>query len=409
MTWRRAGIVIAAAILVRLVVFALYAPPGGVPEAVDESVAAANLNAGRGYVFEQYGTTYRAFKEPLYIVLLAGWTRVSAAPWALWVFQWSWGAAAAAAAGGLAWALYRDQRRAMTAGLLTAVNPFLVYYDTHIIYPLSCHALLFALVAWTVLDAARSPRWSATAWAGLVMGLTLWQRGVYLAAGLGAWTAAALSSPRGRRRTLARHGLLWLSVALAVIAPWLLRAARVTGRPAMTTESAHIFWMDNTDQPNEVALARGRRWVRVADPAFQQRIDQASEGGQYGLFVDDALRAIAAHPGRFAGRVLQRLGTFIWFSPEPGQMYSAGQKAGYRLSYALLLLAGLLGLSAAWREGSSEARRSLALLAGAAAGVAAAHALFLMNQKYRLPLELCLGVWAAALWPRVCGESPAHG
>ena len=41
---------------------------------LEPSVIAANLNAGRGFVFEQYGAVYSAWKEPFYIVLLAGLT-----------------------------------------------------------------------------------------------------------------------------------------------------------------------------------------------------------------------------------------------------------------------------------------------------------------------------------------------
>jgi hypothetical protein len=65
--------IVAMAILARALMVTVI---DGTLRHAEQSTIAANLNAGRGFVFEQYGAVYRAWKEPLYILMLAGVTRV---------------------------------------------------------------------------------------------------------------------------------------------------------------------------------------------------------------------------------------------------------------------------------------------------------------------------------------------
>lgn len=412
--------IVAAGLLARIAVVALDSSPHGLGR-LEPSVIADNLNAGLGFVYEQYGTDYRAWKEPLYIVLLAQLTRwTDGVPWLVMAVQWLFGLGAALGVWWIARRLLRDSTKATLAGMLTAANPFLVYYDTHWIHPLSLDALCFVLVVGTILMATepghpakrgvgegsaerRSLRPAEEGgrarhlfWAGLMMGLALWQRAALLAAGLFTWLIAVAVARRASRLAVAGRAVIWLTIAMVAVSPWLIRNARLLHRPVFTTDFAHIVWLGNNPWSNGTySDMKGRRVIAYADPAFLAKLRGASELEQSDLFWAEAVRFIREDPSRFAGLVAGRLWAFVWFSPNAGVEYSAWQGLLYRVAYVGLLALGLLGMVGFWQRAGPEGRRRALLLGAAVAGVAAVHAMTAVNMKHRLPLELVLAVFAA--------------
>lgn len=371
-------------------------PPTGGLGRLEPSVIAENLNAGRGFTFEQYGATYRAWKEPLYIVLLAGITRWWGNATAVLVgFQTFFSLTTALAVAGIARYLLGDPTKAVLAGTLAVLNPFLVYYDTHWIHPLSLDAFLFlvtiGMTLWAVEAQARLGR---SLWAGLAMGIVLWQRAALLAAGVAAWVAALVVAPR--RLVVARQAAVWCAVAVLVIAPWVARNDALFNRPLITTDAAHILWLGNNPWSNGTySDLTGQRVIVRADPELLARLDGASELEHYELFLAETQRFIREHPERFAALILQRLWAFVWFSPNAGVGYAAWQEIFYRMAYVILLGLGLLGFWWFWRRaGPAERRGALTVLAGVA-GLAAVHGLTAINMKHRVPFELMLAVFAA--------------
>ena len=397
-TFRQLLWVVVVGVLIRVAAVTMIPHPEGLRQ-LEPSVIARHLNAGRGFVYEQYGTPYRAWKEPLYIVLLAALTRwVGEGALVVWGLQWCFGVAAAV---GVAWwarQVLGDAATATLAGAIAAINPFLVYYDTQVIHPLSMDMALFLAVTGTVLlavTAIRHMRWTIIA--GVVMGLALWQRSVLLAAGLFAWLLAIARSRRIDRPATVRGAMLWLVVALAVVSPWLMRNARLFHRIVFTTDFAHIVWLGNNSWSNGTySDMAGQRVITHADPAFLAKLQGASELEQSDLFWAEATRFIATQPGRAAGLIARRAWAFVWFSPNAGIEYSAGQRALYRLAYLGLLGLGLLGFLVCWRRADSVRRDRALLLVAAVAGLATAHAMTAMNTKHRVPLELTLAIFAAA-------------
>lgn len=391
-------------IAARMAVMAFDPAPGGLKR-LEPSVIADNLNAGRGFTFEQYGTVYHAFKEPLYIVLLAElmrWTNESEL--AVLVFQGFFGIGTALGVAWLARLLLGDPTTATVAGLIAAVNPFLLYYDTHVIHPLSmdCAFFVTATIA-TLIAITRVSALRPTLAAGLVTGVALWQRATVLAAGMGAWAAAVLLARAGGRRHMLQRAAIWLCVAGVVLSPWLVRNYQLFGRLIVTTDSAHILWLGNNPWSNGTYSDReGQRVFFAADPQFQRRITAASELEQHDLFLADVRRFVAAHPREFATLVLTKLRAFVWFSPNAGLLYRPAERVLYAVAYVGLLTLGLFGLIRFWRRASREEHVRAAALLAAVAGLAAVHALTAINMKHRVPLELVLAVFAAeGLWTLV--------
>ncbi len=390
------GIVVIG-LLARIAVIALD-PASGELKRMEPSVIAEHLNAGRGFVYEQYGTAYRAWKEPLYIVLLAAVIRwAGEKPLVLWGLQWLCGLATAVGVAWLARWLFGDPFKAALAGVIAAVNPFLVYYDTQAIHPLSMDMALFVAVTATAVLAATSTR--ATRWtvlAGLVMGLALWQRAALLASGLSIWLTAIVTAPRAHRAAVTGRAAIWFAMALAIVSPWMIRNARLFHRPVFTTDFAHIVWLGNNPWSNGTySDLEGRRVIAHADPTFLAQLQGASELEQSDLFWMEARRFIQEHPGQFAGLVVRRLWAFVWFSPNAGVMYPAWQGALYRGAYVVLLMLGLWGAAGCWRRAGPDGRRRAWLLGAAVMGLAAVHGLTAMNMKHRIPLELLWSIFAA--------------
>ena len=389
--------IVGVGVLVRLAAVACAPEPGGLRR-LEPSVIAENLNAGRGFVYEQYGADYRAWKEPLHIVLLATVTRWAGdGALAVWCLQWLFGVVAAVGVAWLAFGVFSNPVTATLAGVLAALNPFLVYYDTQVIHPLSLDVALFTAVTGTILLAvtgSRKTRW--TVLAGLVMGLALWQRAALLAAGLSVWLIAGLVAPRANRPAAMGRAAMWLAIAIAVVSPWLIRNARLLHRPVFTTDFSHIVWLGNNPWSNGTySDMTGRRVIGHADPAFLKTLQGASELEQSDLFWAKAMRFIRDHPGQFAGLVVRRVWAFVWFSPNAGVEYPAWQGRLYRVGYSGLLALGLLGAGRFWRRAGSDGHHRALLLGAAVAGLAAVHALTAMNMKHRVPLELTLSVFAA--------------
>lgn len=398
MKMRRALLwVLAAGILARAVCILIRPMPQGLKR-MEPSIAADNLNAGRGFIFEQYGATYHAWKEPLHIVLLAQLVkRMNGSQLAILLMQSFFGLCAAYCLTLLARLLLEDVRKAAIAGILAATNPFLIYYDTHFIHPLSMDVWLFVLTTWAIVRAQDRPSdLRRTAWAGALTGLALWERSTILMSGLGAWLIGAVIVPARRRGIVLRNAAVWLCISAALISPWLIRNRLLLGRTVMTTDVAHILWLGNNPWSNGTySDGSGARIINSADTAFQERIWSSSELEQHDAFLEASRRFIRDEPMRFAQLILRRLWAFVWFSPNAGIEYSAAQRVLYRAGYAALLMLGLFGLAFHWRRADRKIRRRTAIVLASVAGIAAVHALTAINMKHRVPFELILAIFAA--------------
>lgn len=387
---------------------ALAHPASGLAR-FEPSTIAENLLAGRGYVFDQYGATYRAWKEPLFPLLLAGLGRAfGSGDLPVAALQWTTGVSCALIVFHLAHRVLLSMRGALAAGLLAAVNPFLLYYDTRFVHPLSFDVMLFLAVVLTTVKAAgddRSPLRTAGA-SALVTGAALWERSTLGAAAVAAWAAAIVLVPP--RRTRAAQAAVAVGGACLLFAPWVVRNMVVIGRPVITTDAAHVLWLGNNPASNGTyADETGRRVIAYAEPEFRRRLAAASEVEQHDLFLGEVAAFVRRHPDRALDLVLARTRGFFWFTDNAGVGYSPDERSLYLGAYGALLVAGAAGLIAHLRRASPSGRLTAFLLLAAVLGVAAVHALTALNLRHRVPLEMALAVFAGALVPERRRGEPA--
>jgi hypothetical protein len=393
--------VAAAAVAARVVAW-LWATPGRALEPTEALVVAANLERGLGFVFVQYDAPYAAWKEPLWIALVALLRRLfGPGDGPVLALQWACGTGVALAVAALALRLLGSRRLALVAGVLAAVNPFLVHYDTRYAHPLSFDVLLFLLLVLAVGRATTEASAGGAAVAGFGCGLALWQRATLLGAAAGAWCAGALAAGRGDRARLVRLGLGSLALAAVLVAPWIARNQVVVGRPLLTSDFAHILWLGNNPLSNGTyGDAGGIRVFDVAPQPFRRTVIGQPEMVQHDVFLDGFRRFVREEPLSYLRLAFARVQGFFWYPPAAGVRHTGWRVTLYRVAYETLLVAGLLGLALRLRRGGREAARTAAPLLGAVLGLAAVHALSALDLKHRVPFEMALCVFAPELLRR---------
>jgi hypothetical protein len=386
----------AVALFARLAVVLVLLPSGGLLRQ-EPSVIAANVNAGLGFVYPQYGAMYYGLKEPGHVVILALLTRwLGDRDVPILLLQAACGMALAILVAVFTERLTGDRLAGTLAGCVTAVNPFLVYYDSLIVHSLSLDMVLFALATAANVQAVRTTErpFRAAALAGLVTGIALWQRSLLLFGGLGLWTVAIILA-RGRRGRLLGHAVVWLTVTALVVAPWFVRNRLVIGRWLFTTDFAHVLWLGNNPLSNGTySDARGERIYYQADPRLRARIEGHTEIEQMETFLADVRRFVREEPGVAASLVARKAWAFVWFAPNVGAEYRPWQVRLYVAWYVTLLVIGVGGVIHVWKSGGRTARNDVWLVAGTLLGIMTLHAIVAINMKHRVPLEIVLGAFA---------------
>ena len=222
-----------------------------------------------------------------------------------------------------------------------AVFPYLIYWPVRVVWEVSFTTFLLCWALWLTTRIAESHRWRDWMFYGCLWGVILLTNTavVILLPFSLAWLIA---QERRSRRPWLGAGVVLLVVALAAV-PWTVRNYRVFGRL--------IFIRDNL--PLELHEANNQRssglWTRSEhpgnDPLSMRRFQQLGEIG----FMEEKRREfeefVSAHPFKFLGFTLERIGYF-WAAP-PQVTIVAGYNLGYArhtefLLAALFAFAGLI-------------------------------------------------------------------
>lgn len=248
---------------------------------------------------------------------------------------------------------------------------------------------------------------------GLVIGLATLLRGSALALlPLGVLAAVRPRRPRWRDATAAAASVL---AATLVLAPAVVHNSRAAGRLVGPALNGGVnLYIGNGPEANGfyVAVVPGS-WL--LDPAGREflagRFDRPSVSLAQAdsLWLDAATTAIRAEPLRAGGLWLRKLWLHLqgWeidqLTTLDGWTRSAPALRALPVPYALLSIAGLAGLAAAWRPGPGRwwAATLLTLLA--------VQSVFFVVSRYRLALVPALALLAGLAAARALGEGPLDG
>ena len=292
-----------------------------------------------------------------------------------------------------------DRRTALLAGLIAAVTPLHVAFS-----PLLLSDALFGVaLTLQMLKLARGWRLAfpyrllPIAGAGGMGAVACYLRPAW-APGMAVicvgWLAGRLmQSPRSWRRT-AIELTAFVGTFAVVWAPWVIRNARVTGSPVLTT-----LWTGPTLFDSVGPQADGSSDMTFFDAEAPQRVGW-TEAETNAWYLQRSREAIAADPLRIARLAVAKQARF--WSPAPSS--AEGGPRWLRLPIAawslLFFAASAVGL------GRADARTRWAT-ALPIATLAAVHLVFVASLRYRMPCELPLCV-AAALGAQVLTNALAE-
>ena len=271
------------------------------------------------------------------------------------------------------------QAAGLWAGAMAAVYPFFVFYTGLVLSETLFIALLVLLVMleWRVLS--HSSPWAAAA-TGVVAGLAALTRPSALLLPLLALPLLFVGTPRKGRRAVC-VALLLLGLA-AVMAPWVWRNYRVTGRFVPTTlqVGASLYESNSPGADGGPAMDR-TKWPPEARGLSEY------DRNQY-LFKQ-AVAFIRSDWPRFGRLCLHRCKRFWNLLPN----YSDYRRPGYAMlslaSYGPVLVLGCIGLVLSLRRG-----RATLLLLLPVVYFACLHAVFVGSTRYRTPIMPMIMVFA---------------
>jgi 4-amino-4-deoxy-L-arabinose transferase-like glycosyltransferase len=361
----------------------------GAPRLWEYDDIARNILAGRGFVYDHYGTEYRGFTTP-------GWPFVLAVLLRVGDYRLVQGVQAlfCVLLGASAYLVVRhawSRRAGLLAGTLCVLHPGLVYYSVVNSDPLPLNAWLVFLIAAALLPLADDPRPAKALGPGALIGLSLLTRGTTLL--LLPVAAVWLLFTAGWRRTAAPLAVLLL-VPSVMVTPWLLRNWTAMGAPAMTSTGGEMLWWGNNPEASGGIEAVDGRNMRDGMPPAVRAVLAASprELVHDRAFRDEALRFIRTDPAAFAALLLRKLGQFWWFGPFSGKEYPRWFLALYKPLYALELILAMAGVVVAIR---SRHRATAWLLLTVPLAISVFQSLFYVQGRHRWMVESFVLVFVA--------------
>ena len=384
---------------------------------------AANLLAGRGFSVKFLGADGPTSQQaPLYPVLVALAYSLGgvATPRSLLILELG-----QALLGGLLVAAVLMLARevapgkkwvAITAALIVALYPTLVYTSTHVQVASLATVLLTSTLAWGHRTArVATPRHALIT--GILLALLVLTDPILGLAALG--IALAVVMNQGMNIALKSLAIISFS-AIVVFLPWTLRNARVHGELIFIKSTfGYAFWQGNCAQSQgtdkvvrpSVALTLAQNTsplnLRARNAALWQARHQAGYLDDIALSVEDhrllsqlsepersrhlfqrALTDLRSKPGRYMHLCLRRLRYFVLFDETNPKTSSLLYRAPHLALSAIALLGFILC--------SPEIRKRLAPSLLTAALITTFHTLTIVSARFHIPLEPLLALCVAA-------------
>jgi 4-amino-4-deoxy-L-arabinose transferase-like glycosyltransferase len=290
-------------------------------------------------------------------------------------------------------------RAAVTAAWIAALYPPLVFIPAYALSE-TLYSTVALAAAWVLergtLTVPGSERVTVTVSGLRTVTVTLFG-GVLIGIGILVRPAMLFFVPAGAiwmvwKRNV-RAAVLFVAVALACVAPWTIRNARVYGRFVLVaSEGGVTFWTGNNPLARGEGDLAANPELKRAELAFRNRYPALTAEEREPLYYREAFGWIRSHPADWAALLLRK----AFFTVVPvGPSYTL-HSTKYVLAsagaYLLLLPAALAG---AWWLGRDRAPAALWLMAASTLFVSV---VFFPQERFRIPvIDPALIVSAAGL------------
>lgn len=412
------------------------------PLAYEHGVIAENLLAGRGFSIEFLGHSGPTSQQaPLYPLLVAAayacfGAASSAAILAIQLLQCVAGTLLVLLVTWLGWRLVPSERAVgWCAGLGAALYPPHIYMVTHVQVAIWA-ALLLTVLLLVAVTPSLEMRWRKPIACGLLAALLLLVEPILVLAIPVVMLAffmtqasvphTAAATREEARASLQRRLIQTLAiptVALVLIAPWLVRNYRVHGEPVFVKSTfGYAFWQGNNEAScgTDKIPKKSSETIRRAHDGTLAGADRALwEARHETLYIDDVLlkphgyaefaglseparsrllqaRAfafIAEHPARYFALCANRLRYLLLFDETNPKAAHPVYRAS-SVAWLVLASVGLLASRSQWR--------ALWPTVAIFALVIGFHTFTIASARFRIPLEPMTMIWAALAVAPTC-------
>ncbi|MBI5394600.1 MAG: glycosyltransferase family 39 protein [Verrucomicrobia bacterium] len=280
------------------------------------------------------------------------------------------------------------ERAALWAAAAVAVYPFYIY-AAGTLFPVTLFTVTLLLATWGLLHLYNNGGCRLALLAGAALGAGTLMIPYLL--------PSALLVPLwlGRRRW--RESACVAVAALLVVAPWPLRNWATFGSPVMGTQQGLNLWYGNNPQTtassgSNIRILPRPLWIEYRDTF------KVNELAADRLLAGEAWRNIRENPARAAWLWAAKALNFFRLWPETqthNQYTTLATKLAGALTFGPVLVLGLIGW---WRSGLDRRRAAIVVIYFAC--FVAVAAVTISKDRFRIPLDVYLMIFAAAVVER---------
>ena len=243
-------------------------------------------------------------------------------------------------------------------------------------------------VMWCTLRLARKPSYRVAVGCGALFGLIALTGNAALSLA-GALALALMLSPATHWQRISLSVLI-LAVAVAVLAPWMVRNMQVVGAPVLNTNGGFNLYLGNNPAATGMFVSiadtpRGPTWEALRKAGEVQASD---------TLKSEAISWVKEHPAEFLSLAFKKA-AYLWTPPfheAKGESSTAETVVRFMwlIQFLVLVAAAVLSLTL-----TNLRNRQVAILWAAIAFYTAVHMLFYVVFRYREPIMPMLSILAA--------------
>ena len=298
-----------------------------------------------------------------------------------------------------------NDRFALLAALLVAINPTLVLYSsTHGTESLFIFQLL--LISWLLMRSIKSPTAFGLILIGILTGLAVLVRPVAICVPLGTFVAYYFMNRHDIRNSL-KKAIIIVGVSIVIVAPWVVRNSIVVGATTLQTSSGVSLWIGHNPDATGGLMSPPLIEGLGAQKAGPGAGENTSESEANSVYTSAAIRSVLNNPLRTVTLIPRKMFE-LWAGHRHAVNHST--RHNYRgipdsvikflpllTQTYLILLLGMVLVA----YGLKNSRRLL--LTGAGLGLTGTmffwnvyHALNFGSGRYHVPMEPFLAIIAAS-------------
>lgn len=355
------------------------------PETWEYEKVVNNFFAGRGLVFDLYGTAHSSLLTPLYpMICILTYSLSGHSFFAMAIIQSIISSLICVV---IFW-IGRDlfgTKVGLLAGALTIIHPGIVIYTSKF-HPLVLDSLLFCIIIWMLIQTRKKPDFLNQLKLGLTFGLTMLTRSTVFLFLPVSWIWL--------RKKTNSFFLIFILTSTIVLMPWLVRNYIIHKKILVVSSSASVFWRGNNPLATGTSLGPSGKPMLEEAGDIRSLIYGKPEIEQSRIFLNESFKFIKNNPSKFIELTLRKLSYFWWFAPTSGSEYKREWLEIYRVFYSLALLFGLLGIFSV-KNSQSRVKYDLTIIILLILTISAAQSLFYVEIRHRWAIEPLMLIFTA--------------